>query len=96
MKIKNELKPCQCCGCSNVTITQYKKVGYKIQCKNCQLKVEQTVFRQTSEWLRNEMIKQWNNRPKEDEILNQLKLVTEQRDSIAKNLENLTRLTWGY
>lgn len=56
-----ELKPCPFCG-GKATIEQNKSNGYKLKCTSCLMGVTQKVLRNSMEWLKETMIKDWNTR----------------------------------
>lgn len=62
-KIMSEkLKPCPFCGNDNIDIIQYCKNGIRIFCLKCHAKFEGKVRKFSLEWIKNQLIKQWNTR----------------------------------
>jgi len=61
MEVTDNLKPCPFCG-GEAEINQFARNGLRIRCKKCLIQKQQKVLRYTLEWLKGEMIKDWNNR----------------------------------
>lgn len=57
----NELKPCPFCG-GIAEIKQKGINGLEIKCSDCIAKMTQKVIYKSLEWLKEEMVKDWNNR----------------------------------
>lgn len=55
------LKPCPFCG-GPAEIKQYKIAGISIRCRRCTITKKQRVIRKSVEWLKDEMVKDWNTR----------------------------------
>lgn len=56
-----ELKPCPFCGGKPILIQQSKKTLW-IRCSKCMMGLKQSVVIKSIDWLRMELIKDWNKR----------------------------------
>ncbi len=70
----NDLLPCPFCG-GKAEIKQTGKLRMKVKCKSCLMGLEQTVIRNTLEWLELKMIESWNSRVDKKEAISYSRMV---------------------